>query len=328
MMEDSNVDSLLRSIASSGVRSQIENSYTDVDGVMKEVGRPTNNVLLSAIHNETKRVADEIAKLNAKFTTLNISIESTFSEMTRLCTLIQTQNEISASNTLNGSSDVSRNKGNATDSWYYQATKLTSKYHVYACIIFHLMDMVQIHMDVAGQHYPDSVDCDFKAMHNAIRVVSSKICNIQGVEYRNTIALREKDSQPFEMLYPLISSSDSKTPTTLSESAISQLCNQVTRGIMQDIEWIRQRLCYLDGVLSIKQIDVLRSICHPIIKPDSDCELNWNRKLIRPRPSHPLVKDIADLPKNQKDEYMRLRMDGRDIIQAYNQAKDYSTSKK
>ena len=331
-MADSNVDSLLRSIASSSITEQIGDSYADTHDAMKHTGRPTNNILLSSIHGELNRMGDDVLRVSARLSKLEETNRGILCELTRLCSLTETQNEILSSNALSTPNEQSGNntkgKQNASGTWYYQGTKLTSKYHVYACIIFHLIDMVQMHMDVAGKHYPDSVDCDFKVMHNAVRVVSTERCRIASVEYKNTISLKEKDSQPFEVLYPLISSSDSKSPTTLSESMVSRLSNQITRGVMQDVEWIRQRLCHLDGVLSIKQIDILKSICHPIVKGDSDSELNWNEKVVKPRCCHPLSKDIAKLPKIQKDEYMRLRVHGYNIHAAYEEASGYSPQKK
>jgi hypothetical protein len=167
------------------------------------------------------------------------------------------------------------------------------------------------------------VDCDFKTMENAVRIVSTERCSIASVEYKNIIGTKEKDSQPFSLLYPHIASADKKAPTTLSESMLGHICNPVTRNTMQDLEWIRQRLCHLDGVLSAKQIDVLKSIGTPLVKPGTVDELNWDTKSINPRMSHPLVREISELTKTKKDEYISLRMRGKKIQAAYNEAKIY-----
>lgn len=326
-MSDSNVDSLLKKIASSKARADIDESYIELGEVMKHAGRATNNMLLSSIQDECRRNADETSRLNSRLMSIEESMSSLFSEMQRMCSLMEIQNEILSSRIINeqGSTTKPSIKGKE---WYYQSTKLSSKNHIYACIIFHLIDMVQIHMDIAGLHYPDSFDCDLNEMQNAIRVVSGERCRIQSVEYKNNIRLKEMSSQPLELLCPLISSSDIKTPTTLSESKLSQLCNQVTRGVMQDIEWIRQRLCHLHGILSIKQIDILKSIRHPIMKVDSDSELDWDRRIVQPKSSHPLSKDIGDLIKTRQDEYMKLRMAGYSVENAYQEAKVYEKPKK
>jgi hypothetical protein len=330
-MSESNVDSYLQSIVSANIQNDTDNSYTGVDEAMKHLGRPTNNILLSNIQNEAKRTADEVLRLNQRFVSLEQSIATLLSETSRLCTLTQQQNEILASRALSGLTEQSGSTMDyrqiATGDRYYMGTKLGSKHHFYACIIGHLIDMVQVHMDVAGLHYPDSEDCDFKSLCNTVRIVSSERCNIKKVEYKNSIILKEKDSQQLSALYSLISSDDKKIPTTLSESMLSRLSTPVTREVMQGVEWIRQRLCRLDGVLSIKQIDILKSIHYPVVKEDSDSELNWDQRLVKPRPSHPLSREIADLIKTKKDEYIRLRMQGQDIIIAYENAKEFNPPK-
>ena len=329
-MSGSNVDSLLKRIASDKTRQDVEESYMAVDETMKHTGRPTNNMLLSAIHSEIKRNTDETLRLNVKMNSVSDNVIGLFSEMKRMCSLVETQNEILSSMALAKDSEqsevVGTQKQNTSGDWWLQGTKFTSKYHVYAGIILHLIDMVQVHMDLSGQHYPDSVDCDMNTMQNAVRVISTERCRIQSVEYKNTIPLKEKDNQAIRTILPRIATTN-KEVISLSESMLHTICTPITRGVMQDVEWIRQRLCHLDGILSLKQIDVMRSIRHPIMKPDSDSELNWDYTIIRPRSSHPLAKDIADLLKLQKDEYMKLRMAGQNIETAYENAKDFSSSK-
>ena len=132
----------------------------------------------------------------------------------------------------------------------------------------------------------------------------------------------------FNVLYSLISSSDIKSPTILSESMISRIDNPVTRPVMQDIEWIQQRLCYMEGVLSARQVGILNSLKFPVVKPKSEDELNWDKSSIVPRQSHPMTRQISDLTKTKKDEYIKLRMKNRSITDAYSIANDYVPSKK
>jgi hypothetical protein len=328
-MSTSNVDSVLRSIASSNQRDNVEELYTDASEVTKESGRPTNNVFLHYVHGETKRTADEVVRLSLRIESIEDRMDTISSHLERLCSLTEAQNKMLSLGFLNRQPEGTKivTKGDSGGARYYQTIELRSKHHVYACIIFHLIEMVQTHMDVKSIHYPDSVDCDFNTMTNAVRVVSTERCRIAGVSYKNNIVLKEKDSQSLQTLYPSISSND-KSPTTLAESNISVLSNPAVRGVMHEVEWIRQRLCHLDGILSIKQVDILKSIKHPIVKPDSDSELNWDHTLVKPRSSHPLSKDISNLLKLQKDEYMKLRMQGVSIYDAFEKAKEYSSSKK
>lgn len=330
-MSGENVESLLRSLSSTRIKNEIDDSQDGVAGALKHMGAPSNGILLSNILAESKRTADETMRLNNKIQRLEEGINRLVDGMSTMCNLLESQNEILASISIGqGSSALTPILRNTPTSqpWYYQGNKLSSRYHVYACILFHFIDMVQVHMDLKNLHYPDSVDCDFKSMHNAIRIVCTERCSIPKVEYKNTIIVKEKDSQPFDLLYPIISSTDPTKPTSVTESLLSRMINPVTRNVMQEVEWIRQRLCYLEGIISVKQIDVLKSLKAPFLKQDSDHELNWDERQIKPKSSHPLVRDILELPGPQRNEYIKLRMRNKTIQDAYESAKDFTPAKK
>ncbi len=326
-MGSENVDSVLRGIASRRDHDEIKSSYSDVSAAMKHTGTPTNNILLSMIHSETRRNADETTSLRASVRKMELDIGNMVDNIANLVELIKIQNEIISSTmatNMGQSTPVSNRKQSSVGAeWYYQGTRLSSKYHAYACIISHLIDIVQIHIESMGKFYPDSVDCDFKLLQNTIGIVCKERCNIRSVEYRNPISVKDKDNQAFEMLYPHISSMDKNTPTVLSESMLSQICNPITRSIMQDIEWIRQRLCHIDGIMSPKQMDILKSIGNPIVTSETQDELNWNPKFITCRMSHPLAKDVAALPGLKKNEYVKLRLQGKPISEALKEAENY-----
>lgn len=330
-MSGDNADSLLKSIYSTRIKNEIDDSYDGVAGALKHAGAPSNNMLLSNILSEGKRTADEVMRLNMKTEKLEQGMDNLVDSMSAICKLLEKQNEILASISIGQgsslSSPISRNTP-TSQSWYYQGNKLSSRYHVYACILFHFIDMVQVHMDLKSIYYPDSVDCDFKSMQNAVRIVCTERCSIPTVEYKNTIIVKDKDSQPFDILYPIISSTDPAEPTSVTESLLSRMINPVTRNVMQEIEWIRQRLCHLQGIVSVKQIDILKSIKAPFLKQDSNHELNWDERQIRPRSSHPLVKDILELSGPQRSEYIKLRMKNKTIEVAYEAAKEFTQSKK
>lgn len=130
------------------------------------------------------------------------------------------------------------------------------------------------------------------------------------------------------MIYRHIVSTNENSPTILPEAMLSVICNPVTRNMMTSLDWIRQRLCYTDGVLSARQIDILSSIKSPLIKADSSSGLNFDIAKIKPRPSHPLSRDISDLIKTKKDLYITYRMNGSTIIGAYEEARDFVAIKK
>ncbi len=323
MSQQSNLDSALKSIRSAKEHDELQGSYTGTGDAMKHIGAPTNHMLLTMIHSETRRNADETMRLNGTMQRLLEQMSISNSNMSAIVSLLETQTELLSANVVAGQSTstefVTRRQAAIDSDWFYQGIRLSSRFHIYACIIFHLIDMVQIHMEQMSKIYPDSVDCDFKTMTQAIRVVCSKRCNIPSVSFKLKIETKKMDSQPFELLYPHIASRDSKSTTTMPESALSRLDNAVVRPIFQDIHWICQRLCYLHGILSIKQIDILKSIRFPLVKDD---ELDWDRNKINPRTSHPLVKEIAELSGNQKWRYTEAIMRGDKMIDALNIAKE------
>ena len=71
IMPYNNVDAILKTMESTSLQETIAEGYTDLSSSLKEIGRPTNNILLSSIHSETKRTADELSRLNSSIDQLS-----------------------------------------------------------------------------------------------------------------------------------------------------------------------------------------------------------------------------------------------------------------
>lgn len=99
-------------------------------------------------------------------------------------------------------------------------------------------------------------------------------CRYKGIAYREIIELQEKRSQASEFLYLMVASMDKKASTTVPKYTLSNMYNSVTRGLFVYLDRVIQRLCCLDGILSVRQIDILRSIRTPVVSPDKSEELN------------------------------------------------------
>lgn len=312
-MSDDSVDSILRSIQSSKIEDAVSKSYTDVAETLRQSGTPSNNILLSIILSETRRGNDEIMKLTNSLTKLTSSLNTLSNSNERICELLDTQNTILASMSMSNDGSSHHGKGtagSAENTWYYQGVKLVSRHHVYACIVSQMIGIAQLHLDNNGVRYPDSVDCEFNLLVTSIRVVCSIASNAKGVEYKMPINAKEKGDQGFDSIYPSISSRDSKFPTTMTESNISQIINPITRDVMQIVEYIRQRLCLLECILSPRQIDIIKSISFPFNKGE---QLNWNMGSITPRASHPNSQEVGMLSANQKKVYIRERVTGKSV---------------
>ncbi|HAA3292240.1 TPA_asm: hypothetical protein GF920_14645 [Listeria monocytogenes] len=324
-MSYSGADSLLRQIASGRNRESITSSYNELGESMQSIGAPTNNVLLSSIHSETKRTGDELSALNSHMRMMNAKADQTNELLARLTAEIAKQSEILSALVFSSSSSSSpttvaagskRTYGGPTKQYYFQGTRLTSKHHNYACLIHHLIGMVHVHLEASKMYYQDSVDCTFKTLLNAVRVVSGIRSGHSSVENKGVLELQDKDSQAFVQLYDIIASQDKDTPTTVPESSMELMYNIVTKPVFQDVLWIKQRLCLLDGVLSPRQIDALRSLNYPLALSESPHELNWDQSIPTPRLSHPLTKDIVDLPQQKRNIYMELKVRGQTTAEA------------
>lgn len=313
-MSRETVDSVLKSISSLELDNAVSASYTDVADSIRESGAPSNNTLLTIILSEIRRGNDETARLVGSIKDLNESINNM---STKLSESMDEQNTILASMKISSGDKPQQQKmkGKAgSDDWFYKGSRLSSKHHVFACIISQLMSIVQLHIDNRGIQYPDSVDCEFSLMVTMVRVVSSVSCKANNVEYRAKIQLKSVGDQAFDTIYPFVASQDQQFPATLLESSVSQMINPITRDVMQEVEYIRERLCLLECIFSARQIDILRSIKFPFA---IDEKLNWDASKIRPRSSHPKAQEIMMLASKQKEAYAIARLNGKSIIDSH-----------
>lgn len=313
-MPKDTVDSVLKNIASLNLNNAISDSYNDVAESIRETGAPSNNILLSLILSEIRRGNEETMKLTNAINKLNDSVGSMSDKMLES---IDSQTEILGSISISSgeTQQKQRPKGKAgVEDWYYIGTRLSSKHHVFACLIVQIMSIVQSHLDEKNIQYPDSVDCEFNIMVLMVRVVSSARCKTPKIEYKSEIKLSSTTDQAFDTVYPAISAQDEKFATTLTESSLMKMVNPITRNVMQQAEYIRERLCLLDCILSARQIDILRSIKFPFIV---DEKLNWDPSKIRVRSSHPQTQDIIGLQSRQKESYALARLHGNSIMESY-----------
>jgi hypothetical protein len=315
-MSRETVDSVLKSISSLELDNAISESYTGVEESIRQSGAPSNNTLLSIIASEIRRGNDETVKLNSSITKLN---ESMNSSMEKLLESIETQNTILASMKVSSDGKPQQNiKGRSgTDDWYYKGVKLGSRHHVVACIISQMMSIVQLQIDQMNIQYPDSVDCEFNIMVTIVRVVCSNPCRSKFVEYKASIQLKAISNQAFDTIYPYVASTEQKFPTTLTESTLNMMVNPITRDVMQEAEYVRERLCLMDCIFSARQIDILKSIRFPFT---TDNRLNWTSVKIRSKTSHPLTQEIMALASKQKEAYAKCRLEGKGIVESHDMA--------
>ena len=203
-MSRNTIDSVLNSISSLNIDNIVLESYTEVAESIRESGAPSNNILLTIILSEIRRGNDETMKLAAVVAELTKSMSVTCQQ---LLDSMERRNTILALIKISESdkSQQHKLKGKAgTSDWFYKAHKLTSKHHVFACIISHFISIVQLHIDNERVQYPDSVDCEFNLMIIMVRVVSSSTCKAKDVKYKARILLKPVNDQAFDTIYPYI----------------------------------------------------------------------------------------------------------------------------
>lgn len=327
--DEDQISRVLQRIASDSVRNKIVDSYNDPGAVLKEMGTPSNNMLLSIIHAESKRSADIVARIESKLNRLEQSIVKVTEGIDRLCELSAVQNTIMSSYC--NSVEDSRVHGSPpsikrsivpidTSAWYYQGTKLTSKYRICACIVSHLIELVRLRMENKGIYYPDSVDANFTTLEYCVRDSSKMRCSISTVKFKNEIDIPDtsRSSTAYDSILPLIASHEPSGATTLPETRLAELSTPLTRPIMESIARIVERVCYIERLLSPQQIDILKSLRFPIVRQDADgdVELNWNESSIVPRVSHPTSVVVTGFTPGVKSMFIKNIMRGQNISQA------------
>jgi len=319
------VKQALENIASRDRDGSVRSQIREQGESMAELGAPTNNMLLASISASLATLVQRDSSSTRILNSLNDNISMLSQHIIDVKGLLETQNTILASLSIGtpdrSSTSVSKKTGGE---WYYQGVPLVSRYKVYACIISHMINMVQLHMDSIGIFYPDSVDCDFQTLSEAVRLSCTNRTSVPNTTYRNIIEIKDTGSQGLDIIYPVIASQDKNTPTTMLESRLTDISNQITRDIMQQVDWIRQRLCYMDCILSVKQIDILKSIQHPFVEDDG---LNWNKDSCKPRGSHPLTHEVRSLVQTRKKIYMTERLKNIPVLAALQTAQSNNDKK-
>lgn len=330
-----NVARALELIRSDKSQEEIDSQYNELIESNKEIGAPTNNVILRAILDEQKRTnryidttINEFRNLSVGMSSIINSVESLASTMQEMNDTIKDQMELQASmRSSMGISDIStpdtpvtrRTVPNGIE-WFYQSSILNNKYKIIGAVLSHLINMIKLRLETSGIFYPDSVDCSFDLFSNCISKACNVRCSIPDVEYRNKINIREKNDPAYKVLLPIVASKNPVSPTSLREDQIKDLWDPRLRNVMQETEWIRQRLCRIEGVLSPQQCDILKSISFPIVK---DGELNWDPNKINVRKSHPISQDIEALGQTQKLVYVESMARGKDMVTSYEEAYNF-----
>lgn len=318
----------LERIASDGVKKTMAESYNDVQSVIKEMGSPSNNMLLSMIYSESKRSSDLISRLDSRLARLESSMSVQAAGMEQLCELMRVQNTLISSQQ-NSVHDMSFSydapevrqstpvqRGTA---WYYQGFILNNKSKIVSCIISHLIELVNIQMESRSIHYPDSVDANFTTLECCVRESCKVRCKIPSVVFKDPIEIPElaKHRTAYDSILPLVASRDGNMSTTFPESRLSELSTPLTRPIMQCVARVVERIRHLDGILSAQQIDILKSLDFPIVKQDSEGDLNWEPMRVKPRESNQMSFKIHAFTPTRKAAFVKDVISGQNVIQAY-----------
>jgi hypothetical protein len=323
-IKNNDVESLLRQITSTHMLEENESSRNEQGASIKALGgAPTNNMLLSMIYAETKRNADATTDLSTYMRQTNALLEKQQEILGSLATSIDSLSSVLALSARADSKKANSALLAVTDKdkvHYYNASPLTSKNHLYACIISHLISMVYVRMRRKAIMYGDSVDCSFEMLAHAVRVVSGTRCRISSVVYDNKITLAEKNTPVMKSMLPYIASTKQDDNTTLPESRVLKIYNDSTsEDVFVHIRFLVERLCCLDGILSPKQMDAMKSFMFPlvIIRDGEEPTLNIDESKWTCSMSHPVTNMVAGLIHTKKIAYIDRIMLGDSPAKAY-----------
>ena len=327
LMDDSvdEVTLTLRQIASDDVAGDMSSQGKKDGDVMREFGAPTNNMLLNIIRAETKRTADEVKSLSARVSRNERLLEAMVANTTRMCTLLETQNTILSSlhdsSRLDSSSPMTTGDSTLLSStppmWYYQGMKITNRSRSIACLTAAIMHAATINMEQRSIRYEDSVDCDFHTLELCISEVCRVRCTIPSIPYKDPIDIPDmRTDKGFVDILQLVASRSESAPAYLAENRFIELVSPHTHKVLSAFNWIRQRLCFLECIMSPKQIDILKALDTPISRSEEE-GLNLDFTKIVPRRSHPIRVEVHRLPPAKKRKFVERLMKRDSLNQAF-----------
>jgi hypothetical protein len=321
---NSDVEDLLRRITDTHLKQEDTSSKEKEQAQsIKALGGATNNMLLGMMNGEIKANSHLIEDLSASVRDTNTLMaeqirltESLVESIDRLASVLALNAKVSSSAP---TSELAQYSGK-DKSYYYKATKLSSKYNVYACIISHIIAMVYNRMQRKAIMYSDSVDCSFEMLTHAVRIVCNNDCRIPSVVYDSKIKLTAKSTPVVESICMHIASTKQSSTATLPESKITRIYNDSTiEDIFVHVRLVCERLQYLVGILSPKQMDALASLNFPlvIVHDGEEPVLNIDESKWTGSNSHPVNNMIAGLAHDKKMIYIAQLMSGQTPAKAY-----------
>jgi hypothetical protein len=321
---NSDVDNLLRRIAHTHLSGQNASAEEEQQGQsIKALGGATNNMLLQMIHGEStvnascmRDLCEHVRDTNTLIREQNKLTESLTESIDRLASVLALNAKVSSSAPR---SELMQYAGK-DKTYYYKATKLANKYHIHACIISHIISMIYNRMQRKAIMYPDSVDCTFDLLVHAIRIVCNTRSKIPLLAYDNKIDLTEKNTPVVESIIHHIASTKQSSTVTLPESSISKIYNDSTsEDIFVHVRLVMERLRYLHGILSPKQMDAIKSINYPpvTVRDGEESMLNIDESKWTGSNSHPVSNMVAALPHKKKLIYIEHIISGENAAKAY-----------
>jgi hypothetical protein len=276
----------------------LDNLRNEPGKSVKVLGSQTNSMLLQAIQSESHRNAEIALNTYQLISELRDITQAQQESISQMSVSIRELTEALASNAIRSSSTMNSSGPSMAIGkvYYYKGTKLNVRYTTYACIIAHIIQMVYAHMRSRTINYPDSSDCEFNELVVATQTVCKEKCSIRTIDYTIPIEMTGKKKQiVIESLYKHIGSTSESGSATVLESSLGKIYNDSTReDIFIKIGRIMERLSYLPGILSPKQMDAMRSIRYPIVisRDDEPLRLNCDPEYWKGGKSHPISNNV------------------------------------
>lgn len=291
-------------------------SRGDVSSSVREIGS-SNNVILGQIMSQNKEVVSQLARLATAQEAMVRLLSEAVDHMSGM------RNSMEDMKLAGAMSSMSLNTGGEQRNVQYlhNGTKLTSRYHWVACVLQTFITMIEHDLSSRMVTYPDSVNCHFKDLAATVMAVCKNECNVPGITNTSVIEVGDKKRFASSDAAGLIASRDSSSSGVLTASNLHHFTTPVVAETMKEAEWVRQRLCLMDGVLSPLQVDILKSMSSPLVATDGDgYRVNYKPESVLPRNSGALHLKVRKLLATPRGVYIAERMKGRSMQEAYNAA--------
>lgn len=188
---------------------------------------------------------------------------------------------------------------------------LNNRNRVIACIVLQCIDIIKNNIERMGKFYSDNVDAQFDLVELCVRESCNNTCGIQSVAYKEKIEIPDlsKNRNCYSCIMHIIASRSPSTPTVLTEDRFKELFHTMSSSVMECTHLVIERMKHMTGILSIRQLEILKSIRYPMLDNFTGL-INWDKSLVKCGRTSPIKSKVDKLAYQCKAKYLRAILRG------------------